>query len=208
MVYIIGGAILFVILFVALMYNGLVRMRNRKEEAWSDIDVQLKRRYDLIPNLVNTVKGYATHEQETLAKVTEMRTRALAADGVKEKGEAENMLSGALKTIFAVAENYPDLKASENFAELQRELSDTENKIQSARRFYNATVQDLNTAIQMFPKNVIANFLTLKKKNFLNSVRKRKKRQVTRLRCSFNTKRVVWLRYTQSRERMFGRHFS
>lgn len=156
-IYIIGGVLLFVILFVVLMYNGLVRMRNRKEEAWSDIDVQLKRRYDLIPNLVSTVKGYAKHEQETLAKVTEMRTRALAADGVKEKGEAENMLTGALKTIFAVAENYPDLKASENFAELQRELSDTENKIQSARRFYNNTVQDLNTAIQVFPKNIIAN---------------------------------------------------
>ena len=166
MVYIIGGTILFVILFVVLLYNGLVRMRNRKEEAWSDIDVQLKRRYDLIPNLINTVKGYAKHEQETLTKVTEMRTRALAADGVKEKGEAENMLSGALKTIFAVAENYPDLKASENFAELQRELSDTENKIQSARRFYNNTVQDLNTAIQVFPKNIIANMFGFKEEDF------------------------------------------
>ncbi len=165
-IYIIGGVLLFVILFVVLMYNGLVRMRNRKEEAWSDIDVQLKRRYDLIPNLVSTVKGYAKHEQETLAKVTEMRTRALEADGVKEKGEAENMLTGALKTIFAVAENYPDLKASENFAELQRELSDTENKIQSARRFYNNTVQDLNTAIQVFPKNIIANAFGFKEEEF------------------------------------------
>ena len=165
-IYIIGGVLVFVILFVVLMYNGLVRMRNRKEEAWSDIDVQLKRRYDLIPNLVSTVKGYAKHEQETLAKVTEMRTRALAADGVKEKGEAENMLTGALKTIFAVAENYPDLKASENFAELQRELSDTENKIQSARRFYNNTVQDLNTAIQVFPKNIIANTFGFKEEEF------------------------------------------
>ena len=166
MIYIIGGIVLFVILFVVLMYNGLVRMRNRREEAWSDIDVQLKRRYDLIPNLVNTVKGYAKHEQETLAKVTEMRTRALSADGVKEKGEAENMLTGALKTIFAVAENYPDLKASENFAELQRELSDTENKIQSARRFYNNTVQDLNTAIQGFPKNIIAGIFGFKEEEF------------------------------------------
>ena len=166
MLYIIGGIILFVILFVVLMYNGLVRVRNRKEEAWSDIDVQLKRRYDLIPNLVSTVKGYAKHEQETLAKVTEMRTRALAADGVKEKGEAENMLSGALKTIFAVAENYPDLKASQNFAELQRELSDTENKIQAARRFYNNTVQDLNTAIQVFPKNIIAGIFNFKEEEF------------------------------------------
>ena len=157
MVYILGGILLFVILFVVLMYNGLVRMRNRKDEAWSDIDVQLKRRYDLIPNLVSTVKGYAKHEQETLAKVTEMRTRALEADGVRAQGEAENMLTGALKTIFAVAENYPDLKASQNFVELQNELSDTENKIQSARRFYNSTVQDFNTAVQVFPKNIIAN---------------------------------------------------
>ncbi len=149
-----------------LLYNGLVRMRNRREEAWSDIAVQLKRRYDLIPNLVSTVKGYAKHEQETLAKVTEMRTRALTADGVKEKGEAENMLSDALKTIFAVAENYPDLKASENFVELQRELSDTENKIQSARRFYNNTVQDLNTAVQVFPKNIIAHIFGFEEEDF------------------------------------------
>ena len=166
MVYKIGGILLFITLFVVLMYNGLVRMRNRQQEAWSDIDVQLKRRYDLIPNLVSTVKGYAKHEQETLRAVTEMRTRALAADGIKEKGEAENMLTGALKTIFAVAENYPDLKASENFVELQRELSDTENKIQSARRFYNNTVQDLNTAVQVFPKNIIANMFGFKEGEF------------------------------------------
>lgn len=166
MVYIFGGVLLFVILFVVLMYNGLVRMRNRQQEAWSDIDVQLKRRYDLIPNLVSTVKGYAKHEQETLRNVTEMRTRALAADGVKEKGEAEDMLSGALKTIFAVAENYPDLKASANFVELQQELSDTENKIQAARRFYNNTVQDLNTAVQVFPKNIVANLFGFKEEEF------------------------------------------
>ena len=166
MVYIIGGIIIFVILFVVLMYNGLVRMRNRKDEAWSDIDVQLKRRYDLIPNLVSTVKGYAKHEQETLTKVTEMRTRALEADGVQAQGEAENMLTGALKTIFAVAENYPDLKASQNFVELQRELSDTESKIQSARRFYNSTVQDLNTAVQVFPKNIIADMFHFKEAEF------------------------------------------
>ena len=166
MVYILGGILLFVILFVVLMYNGLVRMRNRKDEAWSDIDVQLKRRYDLIPNLVSTVKGYAKHEQETLAKVTEMRTRALEADGVHAQGEAENMLTGALKTIFAVAENYPDLKASQNFVDLQNELSDTENKIQSARRFYNSTVQDLNTSVQVFPKNVIAGVFHFEKSEF------------------------------------------
>ena len=175
-VYIISGILLFVILFVVLMYNGLVRMRNRQEEAWSDIDVQLKRRYDLIPNLVSTVKGYAKHEQETLRNVTEMRTRALAADGAKEKGEAENMLSGALKTIFAVAENYPDLKASENFVELQRELSDTENKIQSARRFYNNTVQDLNTAVQVFPKNIIANVFGFKEEEFFELAEEEKEK--------------------------------
>lgn len=176
MVYIIGGVLLFVILFVVLMYNGLVRMRNRQQEAWSDIDVQLKRRYDLIPNLVSTVKGYAKHEQETLRAVTDMRTRALAADGVKEKGEAENMLSGALKTIFAVAENYPDLKASDNFVELQRELSDTENKIQSARRFYNNTVQDLNTAVQVFPKNIIANMFSFKEEEFFELAEEEKEK--------------------------------
>ena len=176
MIYILGGILLFVILFVVLMYNGLVRARNRKDEAWSDIDVQLKRRYDLIPNLISTVKGYAKHEQETLTKVTEMRTRALEADGVKAKGEAENMLTGALKTIFAVAENYPDLKASENFAELQRELSDTENKIQSARRFYNATVQDLNTAIQTFPRNIIAGVFSFKEAEFFELSEEEKER--------------------------------
>ena len=149
-------AIAFFALMVVFMYNNLIRMRNRKDEAWSDIDVQLKRRYDLIPNLVNTVKGYAKHEKETLAQVTEMRTRALEAGGVQAKGEAENMLTDALKTIFAVAENYPDLQASANFVELQKELSDTENKIQASRRFYNAAAQDLNTAIQVFPKNIIA----------------------------------------------------
>lgn len=166
LVYIIGGIILFVILFVVLLYNSLVRIRNRKEEAWSDIDVQLKRRYDLIPNLVSTVKGYVKHEQETLAKVTEMRTKALEADGVQAKGQAENMLTGALKSIFAVAENYPDLQASQNFVELQKELSDTENKIQSARRFYNSTVQDLNTAVQTFPKNVVAGMFGFKEEEF------------------------------------------
>ena len=165
-VYILGGILLFVVLVVVLMYNSLVRMRNRKEEAWSDIDVQLKRRYDLIPNLISTVKGYVKHEQETLAKVTEMRTKALEADGVQAKGQAENMLTGALKSIFAVAENYPDLQASQNFVELQKELSDTENKIQSARRFFNSTVQDLNTAVQTFPKNVIAGMFSFKEEEF------------------------------------------
>ena len=153
---IVGGIILLIVIVVGAIYNKLVGMRNRKDEAWSDIDVQLKRRYDLIPNLVNTVKGYAKHERETFEKVTEMRTRALEAGSVGERGQAENMLTDALKSIFAVAENYPQLQASQNFVELQKELSDTENKIQAARRFYNSTVQDLNTAVQMVPLNIVA----------------------------------------------------
>lgn len=155
-IYIIIATIVVILIILGGMYNSLITKRNRKDEAWSDIDVQLKRRYDLIPNLVSTVKGYAKHEQETFAKVTEMRTKALETSGVGAQGQAENMLTDALKSIFAVAENYPDLKASQNFIDLQNELSDTENKIQAARRFYNATVQDLNTAVQSVPWNIIA----------------------------------------------------
>lgn len=153
--WILVGVVVVLGLWLVWAYNNFVRLTNRTEEAWSDIDVQLKRRYDLIPNLVETVKGYAAHESGTLEKVTEMRTRAMNATGAKEKADAENMLSGALKTLFAVSENYPNLKANENFVELQRELSDTENKIQAARRFYNSTVQDLNTSLQSFPSNLI-----------------------------------------------------
>jgi LemA protein len=137
-------------------YNGLVTLKNRAKEAWADIDVQLKRRYDLIPNLVETVKGYAAHEKETFEKVTEARTRAMGAQTLKEKGEAENYLSETLKSLFAVSERYPDLKASQNFLELQRDLRDTEDKIQAARRFYNANVRDLNIKIESFPTNFIA----------------------------------------------------
>ena len=149
------GAVVIFVGWIIFAYNRLIVLTNRVGEAWSDIDVQLKRRYDLIPNLVETVKGYATHESGTLQKVTEMRTRAMNAQGVQEKAEAENMLAGALKTLFAVSENYPNLKANENFVELQRELSDTENKIQAARRFYNGVVQDLKNALQAFPSNLI-----------------------------------------------------
>src|SRR3989344_3943270 len=144
------------VLWVVWAYNRLIQLTNRTEEAWSDIDVQLKRRYDLIPNLVETVKGYVTHERGTLESVTEARTRAMNAQTVEEHAQAENMLTGALKSLFAVSEAYPDLKANQNFLELQRELSDTENKIMAARRFYNSTVQELNTAIESFPGNVIA----------------------------------------------------
>src|SRR3989338_3846114 len=145
-----------VILWIVWAYNRLIQLTNRAEEAWSDIDVQLKRRYDLIPNLVETVKGYVTHERGTLESVTEARTRAMNAQTVEQHAQAENMLTGALKSLFAVAESYPDLKANTNFVELQRELSDTENKIQAARRFYNSVVQELQNAFEMFPSNIIA----------------------------------------------------
>ena len=148
------------------MYNRFVRLVQRAREAWADIDVQLKRRYDLIPNLVETVKGYVTHERATLEAVTAARVAAMDAGGVEEKGKAENMLTGALKSLFAVAEAYPDLKANTNFLELQRELSDTENKIQSARRFYNTNVRDLNTAVESFPNNVIAGVFRFEPREF------------------------------------------
>lgn len=154
--YIILGIVIAFVLFLVFKYNGFVTLVNRTKEAWADIDVQLKRRYDLIPNLVNTVKGYATHESATFEKITEARSKAMQAGTPAEKGEAENMLTGTLKSLFAISEAYPELKANTNFLELQRELSDTENKIQAARRFYNGNVRDLNTAIQMFPGNIIA----------------------------------------------------
>ncbi len=159
-------AIVVFVFWVILTYNGLVVFRNRAKEAWADIDVQLKRRYDLIPNLVETVKGYASHERELFEKVTEARARAMGAGNMKERGEAENALSQTLKTLFAVAENYPQLKASENFLELQRELSDTENKVQAARRFYNGNIRDLNTKIESFPANMIAGMFGFKQMEF------------------------------------------
>ncbi len=155
--WILVGIIAAVIVWLVSTYNRLVSLKNRSAEGWSDIDVQLKRRHDLIPNLVETVKGYAKHEEVVFAKVTAARTAAMGAQGMAERGQAENMLTGALKSLFAVAEAYPDLKASANFLKLQDELSDTENKIQASRRFYNSMVRDLNTAIESFPSNVIAN---------------------------------------------------
>ncbi len=151
--YIIIGLAVLVVLWVIALYNGFVRMVNRAKEAWADIDVQLKRRYDLIPNLVETVKGYAAHESSAFENVTKARAAAMSATGAA-KGDAENMLTGALKSVFAIAEAYPDLKANQNFLALQTELSDTENKIQAARRFYNTNVRDLNTALQSFPGNL------------------------------------------------------
>ncbi len=138
-------------------FNGLVTLRNRAKEAWADIEVQLKRRYDLIPNLVNTVKGYATHESTAFEKVTQARAKAMSSGGTNSAhAAAENMLTGALKSVFAIAEAYPELKANTNFLALQNELSDTENKIQASRRFYNANVRDLNTRIEMFPGSIVA----------------------------------------------------
>ena len=150
------GIVVVIALWVLSTYNSFVRLTVNSKEAWADIDVQLKRRYDLIPNLVNTVKGYASHESATFEKVTEARSKAMQAGTPAEKGEAENMLAGTLKSLFAISEAYPELKANQNFLALQTELSDTENKIQASRRFYNGNVRDLNTAIEMFPGNVIA----------------------------------------------------
>jgi len=160
------GIIALVVLWAVFAYNRFITLINRAKEAWSDIDVQLKRRYDLIPNLVETVKGYATHEREAFENVTKARAQSMQAGTPAAKGQAENMLSGALKSLFAVAEAYPDLKANQNFAQLQGELSDTENKIQAARRFYNGNVRDLNTSIETFPSNLIANMFKFEPREF------------------------------------------
>ncbi len=162
-------AVIFLVLLIIVSYNRLVVLRNRVKEAWADIDVQLKRRYDLIPNLIETVKGYATHEREIFENVTKARARAVSAEATgdpKQIAQAENQLTSTLKTLFAVSENYPDLKASENFMELQRELRDTEDKIQASRRFYNRNVRDFNTKIEMFPMSIIAGTFNFKKKDF------------------------------------------
>jgi LemA protein len=156
---------LLVVLFIAI-YNGLVGKRIRCQEAWSQIDVQLKRRYDLIPNLVETVKGYAAHEQETLERVIQARNAAVSAGGVKEQAEAENMLTGALRQIFALSESYPDLKANENFAKLQEELTSTENRISFARQHYNDSAAVYNTARLKFPNNVVANMFNFQEQDF------------------------------------------
>jgi LemA protein len=164
--WIIVGIVVVLALFLWITYNGLVKLKIRVDEAWSDITVQLKRRLDLIPNLVNSVKGYAAHESSVFEKVTEARANALNAQGVKETAAAENIFEGALKSLFAVAEAYPDLKASDNFIQLQQELVDTEDKIQAARRFYNGGVRDLNTKIQVFPNNIFAGMLGFSQREF------------------------------------------
>ncbi len=164
--WIILGIVVVLALVLWAVYNSLVTLRVRVDEAWSDITVQLKRRLDLIPNLVETVKGYASHESGVFQAVTEARANVLSAQGVKQTAAAENQFEGALKSLFAVSEAYPDLKASQNFMELQQELVDTEDKIQASRRFYNGGVRDLNTKVQTFPSNVIAGMFGFKNREF------------------------------------------
>jgi len=159
--------IIAVFIFAAIaIYNGLITLRNRADNAWAQVDVQLRRRYDLIPNLVETVKGYAQHEREVFQKVTEARSQAINAGSVEEQGKAENMLTGALKSLFAVVENYPELKANQNFLMLQEVLAGTEGKISYARQFYNDTVMKFNTKQQVFPSNMIANMFGFKEKEY------------------------------------------
>ncbi|MGH7886041.1 MAG: LemA family protein [Thermodesulfobacteriota bacterium] len=160
------GIIAAIALFLVSIYNGLVSLRNRSEQAWSDVDVQLKRRYDLIPNLVETVKGYASHEKDTFERVIRARNSAIGANGPQQQAESENFLQSALKNLFALSESYPDLKANQNFLDFQNELSEIEEKIQMARRYYNAVIRDLNTKVESVPSNVIANMFGFSKKEY------------------------------------------
>ena len=174
--------ILAVLIFVSVgIYNGLVKLRNSSEQAWSDVDVQLKRRYDLVPNLVETVKGYASHEKETFEKVVQARNQAMNATSPEDKAQAENFLQSTLKSLFALAEAYPELKANQNFIELQTELSNIEEQIQLARRYYNAVVRDLNTRIESVPSNIIANIFNFQKRDYfeLESAEERTAPQVS-----------------------------
>lgn len=177
--YIVLAVVAVIILWVIVTYNMFVRLRYRVKEALSDIDVQTKRRYDLIPNLIEAVKGYMGHERQVFENVTRARSEAIGAGGNPlQKAEKENMLSGALKTLFAVSENYPQLKADANFLELQRELSDTENKIQAARRFYNDTVGDLNTKVDTFPSKLIADWFKFSEEKFFETTSEAEKQPV------------------------------
>ena len=157
------------VIAVIVIYNGLVRLRVQSDSAWADIDVQLKRRHDLIPNLVETVKGYAAHERGTFEKVTEARTRAMSAGGPAARAQAEGMLTDALRTLFAVAENYPQLRATENFTQLQTQISEVEDHIQLARRYYNAVVRDLNIRIEQFPSNLVAGIFNFRRREFFEA---------------------------------------
>ena len=164
-----GGLVLIVLIYILALYNGLVTLRVRIKEAWSGIEVQLKRRSSLIPNLIETVKGYAKHEKSVFENVTKARSAMLSAKNPRQAAAAENMLAGALKTLFAVAEDYPDLKASDNFKELQEELSDTETKIAASRQFYNSNVMEYNTKIQVFPSMLIARLFNFRKEDFFEA---------------------------------------
>lgn len=180
--YVLIAIAIVIILWLIIVYNGLVTGRNRVAEGWADIEVQLKRRYNLIPNLIETVKGYAKHEEKVLREVTEARTRAMNAGGTAaERAEAENMLAATLKSLFAVAEQYPNLKANENFAKFQDELTDTENKIQSARRFYNGLVRDYNTKLEVFPTNFIVGMFSFKPALFFD-IEEAKERDVVNVK--------------------------
>jgi LemA protein len=163
------AVIVLLVVFLIAMYNSLVQLRVRSESAWSDIDVQLKRRHDLVPNLVETVKGYATHEKSTFEDIAKFRSMAMQATGPVDKAAAENQLTGALKSLFAVAENYPQLQASQEFSQLQSSLSEIEDTIQNARRYYNAVVRDLNTKIQSFPTNILAGMYGFQQKQFFEA---------------------------------------
>lgn len=190
MLILIGVVVVVAVIYVIAAYNKFIKLIQRTKEAWADIDVQLKRRYDLIPNLIETVKGYAAHEQETLDAVTQARANATSThidvgsvtpDQIAAMAGAESALSGALSRLLAVAENYPDLKANTNFLELQRELSDTENKIQAARRFYNGNVRDLNIATQSFPSNLIAKMFDFKAEEFFELEEESEEREAVKV---------------------------
>jgi LemA protein len=168
-VWIVLAILVLLVLYVIVSYNNLVRVRNRTDDAWSQIDVQLRRRYDLIPNLVETVKGYAAHERQTFEAVTQARTQGMNAQGVAAQAQAENMLTGALKSLFAVAEAYPELKANQNFLALQEELTGTEGRISYARQFYNDTVLKLNTKVQTLPTNILAGMFGFKSREYFEA---------------------------------------
>ncbi len=163
---IIIGAVALVLIFVVGIYNSLITLKNKVEEAWADIETQLKRRYDLIPNIVETVKGYATHEKDTFEKIIKARNMAMGASTPEDKAQAENMLSGTLKSLFALTENYPELKANQNFMDLQQTLKEIEEHLQLSRRYYNATVRDFNTKIEVFPNNIFAGIFHFQKRGF------------------------------------------
>lgn len=179
------GALVVVGLIVVVLYNQLASLRVRADAAWADIDAQLKRRYDLIPNLVETVKGYMGHERETLERVTELRSQAIAAQGPAEQGKMENMLTQALRSVFAVAENYPQLRASENFSQLQGTLTEIEDKIQAARRYYNAVVRDFNTKVNVIPSSLVARIANFKEREYFELTSEEEREPV---RVDFNDK--------------------